>query len=183
MESNGGVGSSLIEAKKIIQTAEEKAQTLILNAKLEIEKLKNDAILKGVEEGKREIFDQILKINSVEFKIKVENLIAELSLTVAAELIEEEISLNPEKIIEITRRAVATSGDPTDITISVNKDDLETVKKSLPSFQAEFGKNNIKLLEDPTLKRGGVVVKSELGEVDLSLETLISRVKHHFGLS
>ncbi|GAX87506.1 flagellar assembly protein FliH [Lebetimonas natsushimae] len=161
--------NQLNECKKQIETEKQKAY--------------EEGYKKGLEEGKKEIesllgekiklledsIEKIDKINETfeEKIISIEKELISVALDIAKEVIQKEVSENSKEIAyNLAKSLMDEIKEATKIKIKVNPKDAQFLKsKDL---------KNVEILEDPAVKEGGVVIISDVGNIDAEI---ISRFK------
>jgi len=194
--------SMLVEAgkqgKAVIEQAEQQACEIIKKAKEEAEILKQQSFKDGFEKGftegseegsaqaKHKIFQQVWGIEaltSAAFKIKKEIInsaekeILELSVMIAEKIIRQQLELKPELMREIIKSAIEQLKDREKIKIIVNP----ALSENLYDFAEELketikGLKTIKITEDKTIPKDGVIVESLDSRIDARIETQLGEI-------
>jgi flagellar assembly protein FliH len=155
---------------------------------IEIEKQKayEEGYKKGLEEGKKEIeailnekmkllensIEKIDKINETfeEKILSIEKELVAVALDIAKEVIQKEVSENSKEIAyNLAKSLMDEVKDATKIKIKVNPKDAEFLKsKDL---------KNVEIIEDPAVKEGGVVIISDIGNIDAEIINRFKAIK------
>jgi flagellar assembly protein FliH len=155
---------------------------------IEIEKQKayEEGYKKGLEEGKKEIennlneklklledsIEKIDKINETfeEKIISIEKELISVALDIAKEVIQKEVSENSKEIAyNLAKSLMDEVKEATKIKIKVNPKDAEYLKnKDL---------KNIEIIADPAVKEGGVVIISDVGNIDAEIINRFKAIK------
>ncbi|MBE3605941.1 flagellar assembly protein FliH [Campylobacter sp. RM13119] len=107
-----------------------------------------------------------------EFLKKSETELADAATLIAKEIVAKEISSNSALIAtNISSSLVRDLSDAKNIQIRVHPDDAQYLKSH---FSA---KENIKIIPDDAISKGGVVIISEVGNIDATIETRIEKLK------
>jgi flagellar assembly protein FliH len=104
----------------------------------------------------------------------VEKELLHLSLTVGKQLARRELRLDPAQVIGIIRESLAQlPASARDVRVHLHPDDAATVRERLaePTNERAW-----KVVEDPTLSRGGCVVRTETSQIDARFESRVSAV-------
>lgn len=111
-----------------------------------------------------------------EFIIKNEEELAKTAINVAKQIIEAEISQNSSKIaFNLCKKLLDDIKDAKDITLRVNPDDGVYLKE-------QFGnKAHIKIEIDDAISKGGVVIISEVGNIDATIATRFEKMSSLIG--
>lgn len=189
------------QAQQIIQDAEAQAQDVMkkaqdsINKSVEEIKIKeqevfNEAKKTGFEAGGKEIYstltDQLnfvdLFVNSTN-KIKKEIIcssekeIVELSIVIAEKIIQQKLDIDPMVILNITKAAIEHLKDKEEVKIIINPVHTD----NLYAFSEEFknvikGLKHIKIIEDRTVPKDGVIVESSDSRIDARLDFQIGEI-------
>lgn len=100
-----------------------------------------------------------------------------LVMTIARQVVQTEIHLNPEIVLKTVERALQAAVQSDSHHIRVNPGDLEIVRENKPLFLAAVsGLKNITFEADPAIAPGGCRVESELGEVDATIDGQLEEI-------
>ncbi|WP_024789065.1 FliH/SctL family protein [Lebetimonas sp. JH292] len=153
---------------------------------IEKQKAFEEGYKKGIREGKKEIEDifsekmklletsieKIDKINETfeEKIVSIEKELISVALDIAKEVIQKEISENSKEIAyNLAKSLMDEVKDATKIKIKVNPKDAEFLKnKDL---------KNVEIIEDPAIKEGGVVIISDIGNIDAEIINRFKAIK------
>ncbi len=105
---------------------------------------------------------------------EVEKELLHLALTVGKQLARRELRVDPSQVIGIIRESLSQlPASARDVRVHLHPDDAKTVRDRLaePTSQRAWT-----IVEDPTLSRGGCVIRTETSQVDAKFESRISAV-------
>ena len=104
----------------------------------------------------------------------IEKELLHLALTVGKQLARRELRIDPTQVIGIIRESLSQlPAAARDVRIYLHPEDAATVRERL----AEPTKDRAwTIVEDPTLTRGGCVVRAETSQIDVRLESRVSAV-------
>jgi flagellar assembly protein FliH len=109
---------------------------------------------------------------------EVEHDAVALALRLAEQIVAGAIEVAPERIVDIAAVALRRIRDRQHVTLVVNPSDLELVSESVTRLQAELGGiEHLNVQSDRRVGRGGVLARTDEGEVDASIETQLSRAR------
>jgi flagellar assembly protein FliH len=109
---------------------------------------------------------------------EVEHDAVALALRLAEQIVAGAIEVAPERIVDIAAVALRRIRDRRHVTLVVNPADLELVSESVTRLQAELGGiEHLNVQSDRRVGRGGVLARTDEGEVDASIETQLSRAR------
>jgi flagellar assembly protein FliH len=117
---------------------------------------------------------QLLGQPLAQLDAEVEKELLHLALTVAKQLVRRELRVDPAQVIGIIRKSLSQlPAAARDIRIHLHPEDATTVRERLAEPTSERAWT---LVEDPTLTRGGCVVRTETSQIDVRLESRINAV-------
>jgi len=172
------------EAEDILESAKRKA--------IEIEKRAyEEAFEQGQKAGKElaekrflnainSFVEALKELNKTKEQIlyEQERLMVEIVCKIAYIILEKEISINPEVILNIIRKAIDTTNNCCFLKIRVNPVDLEFCQKYKEEILQKIEDiKEIKFEADRTVKRGGAIVETDFGEIDARIETQLEEIK------
>lgn len=192
------------EAKALIEQAEQQAVAVKQQAMQEAEILKQQASQQGYEEGYNqgheagtlqarqecaENFWGLYTITSAAFAVKkeivnsAEKEILELATAVAEKVIRNKLDLEPELMQNIIKGAIDQLQDKEEIKIIVNP----ALAQNLYDFAEELrekirGIKTIKLTEDKTIPKDGVIVESPDSRIDGRVKTQLREITRNLML-
>jgi flagellar assembly protein FliH len=104
----------------------------------------------------------------------VEKELLNLALAVGKQLARRELRVDPTQIIGIIRESLAQlPASAREIRVHLHPEDAATVRERLAAPQNERAWN---IVEDPTLSRGGCVIRTENSQMDVKLESRINAI-------
>lgn len=184
-----GQGQNLVqaisEAQSIIDAAERRASERLSEAESAYERAK----LAGYDEGFKRGLDEAAK-NAVQLiretgglKEKLAHEAAELALKIGSIVVGEHLKVSPESIRTIALKALGSSMIGSRVQIITNPEDSIVLENSLEMLRRVANTAEIALETIPDMARGGCVVRSQFGEVDCSVESLLGAVADRIGVS
>lgn len=121
--------------------------------------------------------DSILQLLSKplqELDAAIEKELLQLALTVGKQLARRELRIDPAQVIAILRESLAQlPASAREIRVHLHPQDAATIRERLA---APANERAWTLVEDPTLTRGGCLVRTETSQIDVRLESRISAV-------
>ncbi|MGH2895848.1 MAG: FliH/SctL family protein, partial [Solirubrobacteraceae bacterium] len=101
-----------------------------------------------------------------------------LALRLAEQIIAGAIEVAPERIVDIAAVALRRIRDRQHVTLVVNPADLELMSDAVTRLQSELGGiEHLNVQSDRRVGRGGVLARTDEGEIDASIETQLSRAR------
>jgi flagellar assembly protein FliH len=105
---------------------------------------------------------------------RVESELTQLALTVGKQLARRELRLDPAQVIAIIRESLGQLPIAArEIRVHLHPEDAATVRERLA---APTNERAWTIVEDPTLTRGGCIVRSESSQIDARLEARVHAV-------
>jgi len=141
----------------------------------------------GTEHKKQEIEQNIESLRSIiellteplkELDDVVVNQLAQLSMSVAKQVVRRELHTNEGEIVGIVREAMsALPASTREVVLNIHPDDAELVRNAF-SLGEETESEELfwKVIEDPMLSRGGCKITSENSTIDATVEGRLNRI-------
>jgi flagellar assembly protein FliH len=99
-----------------------------------------------------------------------------LALRLAEQIIAGAIAVAPERLIDVAGQAMRRIADRRHVTLVVNPADLELMQESVLRLQSELGGiEHCNVQADRRVGRGGVIARTDAGEIDATIEAQLSR--------
>lgn len=109
---------------------------------------------------------------------KFYNSLVDISTQVAGYIIDKEVEIDNSIILKIIKKGFDEIKDDKIFQIIVNPYDYETLKLAKSKiFTNESIAKNIELLSDNNIKRGGAVIITDAGTLDMKIETQLNKIK------
>jgi flagellar biosynthesis/type III secretory pathway protein FliH len=109
---------------------------------------------------------------------RTERAAVELALALAEQIVAGAIQVQPERVLDIVRGALRRLTDRKRITIIVNPDDVAALTEGLEQLRGELGGIDEALLQaDRRVNRGGALVQTTDGAVDVQVESQLERAR------
>ncbi|MDH4064572.1 MAG: flagellar assembly protein FliH [Acidobacteriota bacterium] len=153
--------------------------------------IERDAFMKGYAQGERagaeaaaargeavvrrltETVDELRKLKA-DLLQKTEQQVVQLSLAIARRIVQREVTLDRELIAAMGRVALDRLGAVSTATIRLHPDDYAAVMHGYPDGTADAGGTTI--VADPLVRRGGCLVQSDFGVIDVSIDAQIQEL-------
>jgi flagellar assembly protein FliH len=101
-----------------------------------------------------------------------------LALRLAEQIVSGVIEVEPERITDIAAVALRRIRDRQHVTLVVNPADLDLMSQSLTQLQSQLGGiEHLNVQSDRRVGRGGVLARTDEGEIDASIETQLARAR------
>jgi flagellar assembly protein FliH len=101
-----------------------------------------------------------------------------LALRLAEQIVAGAIEVAPERVIDIAAVALRRIRDRQQVTLVVNPGDLDLISESVTRLQSELGGiEHLNVQSDRRVSRGGVLARTDEGEIDATIETQLARAR------
>jgi flagellar assembly protein FliH len=101
-----------------------------------------------------------------------------LALHLAEQIVAGAMAVNPERVVDIAGLALRRLTERRHVTLVVNPADLDLMSESMAQLQAELGGiEHLSVQSDRRVGRGGVLARTDAGEIDASIETQLLRAR------
>ena len=172
------VYSAKQEAQRILERVKQESAAIISKARKNAEQIQARAREQGYKEGKEQgaaEVSEMLARQTIQFNElmgSVEPQVIDLTMGIVKKVFGEEIAVNPEVVVKVTRSAMRTVRQRREITIRANPDDVAALQRNRRELlDMLLRTNDIVITEDSGIMRGGVIIETEAGRVDARLET------------
>jgi flagellar assembly protein FliH len=193
-------------AEQIIRKAQDKAQRIVADARVEAQRRAEEAeatgraegIEQGRMEGRAEVREELLEA----LRERLEGLTAgwtealerwekdrrELLLTgtedvlafavaLGEKVVHRVIEADPTVVREQMTEALALVSRPGAVDVCINPDDRDEVDRMIPALLHQIaGCEHVGVREDPSIGRGGCVVRTRGGSIDATVESQLERI-------
>ena len=176
------------EAAKIVQEAHRKAAEIRRAAEEAGHRAAMEAAHRVLDEKVRERMQSILpalqkavqqlKDQESRWHRQCETTLVQLAIKIAERLVRREVQNCPDIPQTWIRESLEMATGAAAITLRLHPQDLEGLGKCVDRLAAELGHlAPLKVHADATLDRGGCVVQTEFGTIDLQLPTQLARME------
>jgi len=177
------------------ESAKAKAEEILKEARRKKEAIEMEAYQQGLEMGQVEgqkmalkrlepLADTLLKaLNEVEGlrKTLTERHLTDLLdvvLAISEKVIHREIHLAPDIILETIKAASVHLADTDAVILRLHPSDYEYIREIEELLKEKLtGRKNISFVEDGSIDRGGVLIETELGNIDATIRSQIDLIR------
>jgi flagellar assembly protein FliH len=100
-----------------------------------------------------------------------------VALEVAARIVRAELTVNPDRVLDVVRGAVRRATERERLLVHVNPVDLDLVRQAAPELMVRIGGiQRLDVVDDPRIPAGGCVVETPAGDVDARLGVQLQRL-------
>ena len=188
------IDDAAADAEELIRGAQERALLLIEDAQRRAAEIENDARAKGFEQGigdgrnaAQAEMDEMLETmrgliemaRAERHKIiqTAEPEIVRLSVAIAERILNAHVALDQTAVLEMTRAALTRLVNRETVTVRVNPIDIETMRQHREKLMSMNDIDNLRLIEDQRVDRGGVVIETDAGTIDAKISTQLREVR------
>jgi len=101
-----------------------------------------------------------------------------LALQLAEQIVAGAVEVAPERVVDVAAVALRRIRDRRHVTLVVNPADLDVMAESVTALQSQLGGiEHLNVQSDRRVGRGGVLARTDEGEIDASLETQLARAR------
>ena len=102
----------------------------------------------------------------------------ELALRLSEQILAGVLSVEPERVLDVTRNALRHLTDRRQVTLVVNPGDLELVSDCVERLQSELGGiEHLGVQSDRRVVRGGAIAHTDSGEIDAGIDVQLARAR------
>lgn len=176
------------EEEKIIIDAKTAASELIENAKKEEKKIRQNAYDEGFNSGKEQCeleatkrcMKKIEDVEKVVAAIKdmgndlinqYEAKLIQLVMTIVKTIVKKEVEIDSSIIKDCIKNALEEILDKSMVVIHINPDDYNIINEYLTNQFKSPGSPEIILSKDTNIHRGGALIESKMGVIDVTMQT------------
>jgi flagellar assembly protein FliH len=101
-----------------------------------------------------------------------------LAVQVAEKVLQAKLELEPERVADVLRGALRKAYVRNRLTVICNPDDIALIEAATPSLHEAVGTlGSLELIGDRRIRRGGVIVRTDAGDVDATLDAQLARLR------
>lgn len=181
-----------------LRTAEQQAELLVRQAKTEAAEIEKQAYERGFIEGEKagkEVGEKTLEALLKQYAKRLEELndmrkeifaasereVLRLALEIARKVIRREVSVDEELILTLVKVALNRVAEQTVMTVRVNPRDYQSIQRYQAAYSPTSSLNEgVKLIEDPSISRGGCLIETESGIIDARIEEQLREIEKGF---
>ncbi len=107
----------------------------------------------------------------------VEREVATAALQIAERLLGRELAARPDAVVDLAARALGAARERREVTLRVNPEDARAVRGAGERLAAILARAPLAVREDAGVPRGGVVVETDAGWIDGTIETRLADLR------
>lgn len=102
---------------------------------------------------------------------------AALAIEIAARILRAEVSVRPERVLDVVRGAVRRAVDRERLVVRVNPEDLAICREAVPDLLVNTGGiGRLDFFDDQRVTRGSCILETNAGDVDATFESQLERI-------
>lgn len=181
-------------SEAMLRDAAARAQALVAQAQAEAQNIHAASHASGHDEGvaagRTEIEAQLARtVSSLQGVVDearaqrqsvIENAepeLVRLAMSIAERIVHEQISVDPNVVLENVRQALTRLVGREVVTLRVNPADLDTIRAHRDSIAGANDVEHLRVVEDQRVDRGGVIVETDAGTIDAKVSTQIREAR------
>ena len=163
--------------REMVAAAEEEARNIVADA----EAARARAIADAAEDGRREGQARAAATLAAAARERdrllrgAEREVVELAVAVARKVLGRELGRGGEAVVDLAAAAVAEARSRRDVMLRVSPADAAAVRAAGGTFAA-LSRAPVRIVEDPSIAQGGVIVETEAGRIDARIEAQLEAV-------
>lgn len=182
------------DAQRLLEDARARAMELIDEAEHRASEIEASAKQAGFEQGQHdgraaaqaemdemvETMRGLIDMARVERHKIIEGAepeIVRLSVAIAERILHAHVALDPATVLEMTRSAIARIVNRETVTVRINPADIAIMREHRDHLMAMNDIDNMRLIEDQRVDRGGVLIETEAGTIDAKVSTQLREVR------
>ena len=193
-EASNLIDDATADAEELIRGAQERALALVEDAERRVAQIQNESRTQGFEQGvgdgraaaQAEMDEMLETMRGLVEMARVERHkiietaepeIVRLSLAVAERILNQHVALDPGAVLENVRSAIARLVNRETVTVRVNPADIETMRQHRDKLMSMNDIDNLRVIEDQRVDRGGVVIETDAGTIDAKISTQLREAR------
>ena len=180
MEKKSGLGLSaaLDEAQSIIAAAEKRAEDLLVRAEEAYQESLQKGYADGFAEGQRECTEEGIRMiaESASIGDKLSLQAAKLALAISESVIQKSVELDPSVAVQIAKNALQQAVVGQNVVIIVHPEDAASLNEEIHDLRKIAGGAQIGIETDELIQRGGCMIRTDFGEIDSAIPTLLESI-------
>jgi len=175
--NSGSVLYANEEAGRILEKARIEAEEIFSQAKMEGSQAGYRESLEKANQEAEEIRQKALHLLKEAHEIKrktfegMEEEIVLLSCEIAERIVNKQLTVEPETVYEIAKEAIGAVSDKERVDLMVNAQDFDIFQKNREDILKRLpGGAKLNILTEPSIKQGGLKIRTSREEVDATLD-------------
>lgn len=188
------VDDASASAQALVHEGEQRALTLIEEAQSRVSAIEDAAKREGFDQGvgdgraaaqaemdeMLETMRGLIEMARIERHKIIEGAEAEivrLAVTIAERVLNAHVSVENNAVLEMTRAAITRLVNRETVTVRVNPSDIELMRGNREQLMSMNDIDNLRIIEDQRVDRGGVIIETDAGNIDAKISTQLREVR------
>jgi type III secretion protein L len=172
------------DSEHLLAEAERGRQSMLADARAEVERWIATAAAEGGEEGAAQAQHMRDEIAGLETRMlkEVEGEVVRAAVRVAAEILAAETQQRDDAVVDVAATALVAARNARDINLRVNPRDAAVLRAGKARLVANLTRaKDLEIREDRRVSPGGVLIETESGVVDAQLATQLDELARILG--
>lgn len=182
------------DAEALVRDAQQRAISILAEAQTQAEALRTQAHREGSDKGladgnaaaQAEMDEMLATMRGLIEMARAERHkmieaaepeIVRLAVGIAERILNRHVALEPATVVEMTKAAITRLVNRETVTVRVNPADVETMRDHRERLLAMNDIDNMRIIEDQRVDRGGVLMETDAGTIDSKISTQLREVR------
>ncbi len=103
--------------------------------------------------------------------------IVRLCVAIAERILNAHLAMTPSAVLDMVRSAITRLVNRETVTVRVNPSDIETMREHREQLMSMNDIDNLRVIEDQRVDRGGVLIETDAGTIDAKISTQLREVR------
>jgi type III secretion protein L len=165
--------STSLEAKELIEQAQQDAENLLTETQQHCEELKKKATDEGFQEGLKRFNEHVIQLDNVKKNLRheLQKKVLPLALKAAKKIVAKELETDSSTIVDIVMQTLKPVTQNHYIKIFVNKEDKQILDEKKEDIRKMLEHVESFMIEERSdIEKGGCVIETESGIINATLE-------------
>lgn len=188
------IDDATADAEELLRGAQERALALVDDAQRRAGEIEAQARRQGFDEGvgdgraaaQAEMDEMLATMRGLVEMARAERHkiietaepeIVRLSVTIAERILNQHVALDDQTVLEMARSAVTRLVNRETVTVRVNPADIETIRQHREKLMQMNDIDNLRVVEDQRVDRGGILIETDAGTIDAKISTQVREVR------
>ena len=182
------------DAQQLVRDAQARAVALLEDAQRRVTEIETQAHQQGFEQGvsdgrtaaQAEMDEMLETMRGLVEMARIERHkiidtaepeILRLSVAIAERILNQHVALDPNTVMEMVKSAIMRLVNREKVTVRVNPSDIETMRAHREQLMSMNDIDNLRVIEDQRVDRGGIVIETDAGTIDSKISTQLREVR------
>lgn len=188
------IDDATADAEEILRGAQERALALVEEGQRRAAEIETQARSQGFDRGmadgraaaQAEMDEMLATMRGLVEMARVERYkiietaepeIVRLSVMIAERILNQHVALDDQTVVEMARSAITRLVNRETVTVRVNPADIEMMRQHREKLMQMNDIDNMRVIEDQRVDRGGIVIETDAGTIDAKISTQLREVR------